>query len=117
MNYEYFNPLTEGYKKINVSKSLHNSVFKYRKRTVWRSLWCKYDYFANDWNIRVEQTPTMALKVVVVVTFPILLILHGLTNFRELKDEVYRFCNPRKTGSFIVDDITDDRFKEVMKNI
>ena len=43
-------------------------------------------------------------------------ILHGVTNFRELKDEVYRFCNPRKTG-FIVDNITGDQFKEVMKNI
>ena len=100
MTYKYKDPLENGYKKIKVSKALHNSVFKHRQRTLWKDLFEKHEYYANDWCVRVEVMPTLLAKVIVVVTFPIILLIHGVANFRELKDEVYRFCNPRKTGEF-----------------
>lgn len=117
MTYKYKDPLENGYKKITVSKALHNSVFKYRQRSLWKNLFTKYEYYANDWCIQVEVLPTLFAKVIVIVTFPVTLLVHGIANFTEIKDEVYRFCNPKKTGSFIVDAITGEKYKEVMSKI
>lgn len=117
MTYEYKEPLQNGYRKIRVSKSLHNSVFKYRKRTFWTSLFKKHGYYANDWCIRVEVFPTLFAKAIVLMSFPLLLLLHGVSNYGEIKDEVYRFCNPKKSGSFAVDDITGDDYKEIISKI
>ena len=117
MTYEYKEPLQNGYRKIKVSKSLHNSVFKYRKRTLWKSLFTKHEYYANDWCIRVEVFPTLFAKLIVLTSFPFLLLLHGVSNYSEIKNEVYSFCNPKKSGEFAVDDITGDQYKKIISKI
>lgn len=115
MKYQYKDPLENGYTKIKVSKALHNSVFKYRQRTLCKDLFTKYEYCADDWSIRVEALPTLFTKSLSVLFFPLFVLYYGVGNFGELKDELYRVLNPKETGSFCVDDITGEKYKEVMK--
>lgn len=112
--YKYQPPEDSGYTKVNIPKSLHNSIFKYRQRTLFKSLFVKYEYYYNHWNIKVQVLPTFFAKVVATLSVPILLVLHGLSNYKDVFREVCRIWNPKKTGSFSVEDIQGERYREVM---
>lgn len=115
--YEYKKPEDNGYTKINIPKSLHNSVFTYRKRTLLKSLFVRWEYYKNDWNIRAQVLPTILTKVLTVLFVPLILIMQGVGNYKDVFRDVYRTCNPKKTGSFSVDDIQGDKYKEVVSKL
>lgn len=112
--YKYQPPEDNGYTKVNIPKSLHNSVLKYRQRTIFKSLFVKYEYYYNDWNIKVQILPTLLTKVLDTMLVPINLIFCGLSNYKDVFRGVYKTWNPKKTGSFSVDDIQGEKYEEVM---
>lgn len=112
--YKYQPPEDNGYTKVNIPKSLHNSVLNYRQRTMFQSLQ-QYSYFTNnDWNIKVQVLPTLLTKVLTTVLVPINLIFCGLSNYKDVFMGVQRTWCPKKTGGFIEDDIQGEVYKEVM---
>lgn len=115
--YKYQPPEDNGYTKINIPKSLHNSVFTYRKRTLLKSLFVRWEYYKNDWNIRAQVVPTILTKVLMVLFVPLNLIMQGVGNYKDVFRDVYSTWNPKKTGSFSVDDIQGDKYKEVVNKL
>ena len=122
--YKYQPPEDNGYTKVNIPRSLHNSIFKYkaakaglrpyRQRTLFKSLFVKYEYYYNHWNIKVQVLPTLLTKVLTTLLVPINLIFCGLSNYKYVFRDVQRTWCPKKTGSFIEDDIQGEVYKEVM---
>lgn len=112
--YKYQPPEDNGYTKVNITKSVHNSVFKYGQRTLFKALFVKYEYYYNHWSIKVLILPTLLTKVLTTMLVPINLIFCGLSNYKDVFRDVYRTWNPKKTGGFIEEDIQGEKYKEVM---
>lgn len=115
--YKYEPPEDNGYTKVNIPKSVHNSVLKHRQRTLFKSLFVKYEYYYNHWNIKVQVLPTLLTKVLTTLLVPINLIFCGLSNYKYVFRDVQRTWCPKKTGSFIEDDIQGEVYTEVMSKL
>lgn len=106
--YKYIPPESQGLVKIKVSKDNHNAVFTYRKRTFFKSLFYKYEYFANDTKVRVECIPTSLCKILAVALFPVHLLLYGVSNYKEIVLDTKKIVNARKYGAFSSDIVTGE---------
>lgn len=108
--YKYITPESQGLTKIKVTKENHNKVFTYRKRTFFKSLIWKYEYFADDKKIRVENVPTFLAKVLVILLFPLHLIIYGTSNYKDVISDTKKLLNARKYGSFASDTVEGDLY-------
>lgn len=114
MQYEYQCPTAKGYKRIKVSKAQHNSVFKYRKRTLLKSLVHRQEYYDNGNQIIVQHLPTLITKILCVVLLPVNLLFYGVGNLDELMKDTKRIIQPKKHGSFSSDVISDEQYSKLM---
>ena len=112
MKYEYQCPTTKGYKRIKVSKAQHNSVFKYGKRTLLKSLVQKQEYYDNGNQIIVQHLPTLITKILCVVLLPVNLLFYGVGNLDELIKDTKRIIQPKKYGSFSSDVIFGEQYSK-----
>lgn len=111
--YKYVSPESQGLSKIKVSKENHNAVFTYRKRTFFKSLLYKYEYFADDTKVRVECVPTSLSKILAVALFPLHLILYGISNYKEIVLDTKKVLNARKYGAFSADIVTGELYDKL----
>lgn len=102
MNYNYKYTEQNGYKKIKVSKEIHNKLFKYGKRNNWK---CTYHYSVKDDSLFIEQHFSWLAIFLVFLCFPLHVILYGVSNIKEIWNESIE-CIPyyaKKRGTFVVD--------------
>ncbi|HCE3428274.1 TPA: hypothetical protein NG603_004451 [Vibrio parahaemolyticus] len=91
-----------GYKKVHMSKKDHNALFVYRQ-IKWN---CKYEYLLNEQTghfvmLRLASLPA---KVLLIVCYPLIVLLNGLANIKEVNKEVRDLFLPKENGSFTADD-------------
>lgn len=114
MTYEYKSPLDRGMQKVKVPKERHNAVFSYRKRTLFKSFFFRYHYYADDRSILIELLPTLFTKILNTVFVPVVILVYGIANYREILTEVKRSWCPRKYGAFTADEATGESYKVLM---
>lgn len=103
IEYEYSNPLNNGYVKTNISKKQLNSVFKYKK-----GIGCKPVVFYNREKdtFLIEYLTPVWMKVLGSLTYPISVLVHGLSNYKEVWDDCFKYSwYERKYGKFTSDTI------------
>lgn len=105
--YIYTNPLNMGFRRIKVSKQLHNKIYKFKssQRTFLKDLFLKHTYFRDNTELYIEKTPTLLTKVLNTVLLPLSLVVYGLSNYKEIIKDAKTEWSPRKYGSFTSDTI------------
>lgn len=102
MSYVFKYTEANGYRKVFISKSDHNRIFKYRQ-IKWHH---KYEYFLNDNNdhfVMIRLTSFLG-KILDTSIYPITVLIHGITRIKEVNREIYEIWNEKKTGTFSCDD-------------
>ena len=96
-DYVYRDLLKEGYLKIKLTPNEHKEIFRsYNKRV-------KYEVY-EDKNtfIRERYTPSW-VKIINIILYPILLLIHGIGNIKELNEDIQCLFNEKQGGHFIKD--------------
>ena len=109
-NYEYKNPIDQGYKQFHLTKSQHNKLFEHRQ-IKWHD---KYEYYYNDKEIIMHNYNNWKSITLYTLAFPILLIYHGLSNIKETISDYKELFNQKKYGSFVSDSVYKDKNKECL---
>lgn len=107
IKYKYDNPLDNGHKKFTLSRKQHNVLFKNRK-IKWSD---KYEYYYNENHVILHRFTNIFAKIILTLAFPIMIIIHGFGNLKELIDEYKRLYREKKYGSFVSDHISKGSLK------
>ncbi|EJB8454890.1 hypothetical protein MW332_004738 [Vibrio parahaemolyticus] len=91
-----------GYKQVFMSKKDHNSLFEYRQ-VKWNY---KYEYLLNEetGHFVMLRLASLPAKLLVTISYPLIVILHGLVNYKEVNREIQMIWSQKKNGSFSADD-------------
>ncbi len=100
----YLFPYTEenGYKQVYISKKDHNDMFEFRQIKIA----AKYEYYLNEDKghfimIKLVNLPS---RVLVSLAYPVIVLLHGLANYKEINKELGDMWYPKERGTFSCDD-------------
>ncbi|QWU14232.1 hypothetical protein SAMN04487895_101522 [Paenibacillus sophorae] len=110
--YKYDNLLDIGYKQIYLTKNQHNSIIKRRKKN-WKN---RYEYYLNDDRVIMQEFSSKRLITLNILLYPVLVLMAGLSNFKELNRDLKRLFNEKKCGSFSEDWISKntEQYKEII---
>lgn len=114
--YQYIDPISKGFKRIKVSRSNHNKVFKYRKRSFIKDLLTTVEYYENSECIQVQSVPSIFRKTFLLSISPLLIIYYGIGN-KEIYNEIKRNLFAKKCGAFTSDCIYDKETIDILKGI
>lgn len=103
MSYQYRNPLDDGFTKV--PKSKHKEIVHRYKPKI------KYEVYENETCYLIHQFEPLWVVMVNVLLLPILVIIHGVVNIKEISVDLYRLIFQKKTGRFI----SEIRYKDKMK--
>lgn len=113
MAYKYKNPIDRGFKKVKFTKKQHNELFPRRKIRFGE----KYEYYLSDRWLELYCFYGIPIIILNTLLFPILILLHGLTNIKEVFKDVISLYNQKDKGSFTSDSIpsSSDLYKRALK--
>lgn len=113
--YKYTDPITNGYTKFKLTEKQHNNLFKYRQIGTGD----KYEYYYNDSQIILHRFTNWKAITLTTILFPILVILHGVINYKEAWKELIGLYNQKKLGSFSGDSVQSgsEKYMEIMSII
>ncbi|GLT20434.1 hypothetical protein GCM10007938_42190 [Vibrio zhanjiangensis] len=102
MSYQFKYTEENGYQQVKVSKKDHNATFKYRQ-IKWSQ---RYEYYLNEERghfvmIRLTSLPA---KLVSILCYPVIVLLHGLVNYKEINQEISDQWYEKVRGRFVADD-------------
>lgn len=101
--YKYVCPTAKGYRKVSIPKELHKKWFKYEPF----DFRVKHEYYWSEEKGMIHQRITSTLGIVVAtLLFPLVLLIEGFGNFKDVKRTYYRLYNEKKTGSFCANDVS-----------
>ena len=112
MDYQYINPVSQGYKEIKISKEDHNRLFPYRKI----KLMDKYRYYLSNNNFIMHRFMSLPAVIFNTILFPISLLMNGIKNYKEVFYELYKMYHQRKCGAFVSDCVSSgsDIFQKIL---
>lgn len=114
-NYQYTNPLDNGYKQFKLTKKQHNQLFKNRQ-IKWYD---KYEYYYNNKLILLHKFYNWQAVLLNTIMFPLTVLVEGLGDIKEIIKDIKSLFNQKKYGSFISNGIwsNTDLYDDVMKII
>ncbi len=118
-NYVFKYTEENGYRKATLSSKLQNEIFKYRKKE-WNN---SYLYFVNEdkGHILMARTIPLWFKLLSTIAYPVILLIYGVANYKDLNKEYGDMWNELKRGKFSADDIYkgrgDDTYGKLLKNL
>ena len=112
--YTYVDPISQGFKRIKVSRNNHNKVFKYQERSFLKDLMTTTEYYENSEGVKVQKVPSVLGKVLLLIISPLLIIYYGISN-KETYDEIKRTLFAKKYGAFVSDLIFDKEHIKTLK--
>ena len=96
MKYQYENPIENGYTQIYIPRKKWNKLYPYAKLH-----WSQYnEYYINGNSLLIHKFYYTYICYLNLLFFPIMLLLVGLANYREVWDENIKLLNQKKYGSF-----------------
>ena len=103
-DYVYKDHLKLGAIELRLSSKQHNSIFKYRQKTIWN----KYEYYKYTNHIVMEKYVSLVGVIVSLILFPLYILRYDA---KEISKEFKRLLNQKKTGAFTADWISksDDK--------
>jgi hypothetical protein len=115
--YKYVNPIDKGYIRFKLTKKQHNEIFKNRKLK-WNG---KSEYYYNENQIIIHTFTNWKAILLTTILFPIFILLHGITNIKEIWKELLELYNQKETGSFVSDFVpknsnTYDQIMNIINN-
>lgn len=113
MAYKYENPLDKGFERVKFTKKQHNELFPRRKIGFGQ----RYEYYLSDKWLELYCFAGISIVILNTLLFPILVLLHGLTNIKEVFKEVISLYNQKETGTFTSDSIpsSSNLYKRALK--
>ena len=110
-----------GYREATLSNKLQDKLFQYRKS----NYKTKYVYFVNEdiGVIEICAFCPLYLKIIGTILYPIVLLLYGIGNYKEVNKEISDIWNQKERGKFTGDTISktknvnSDLYDEVLKNL
>lgn len=96
MTYQYKDPLTQGYRRVRLSKAQHNNLFPNRK-IKWTD---KYEYYLSEDMFLLHKYLSLPAVVLNILLFPISLLCFGLSNFKDVLREHKEILSQKKYGKF-----------------
>ncbi|OMD76872.1 MULTISPECIES: hypothetical protein [Paenibacillus] len=113
--YKYDDLLDSGYELIHLTKKQHNSIIKRRKKN-WKN---RYEYYLNEDRVIMQEFSSRLLITLNIILYPILVLMAGFSNFKDLNRDLKRLFNEKKYGSFVEDWITKntEQYKEIIRLI
>jgi hypothetical protein len=114
-DYKYKNLLEQGYKQFKLTKKQHNELFPICCKKVWN----KFEYYYNDNHIILHQFASPIVIVLTVIVFPIIVLINGFGNIKEIIREYRDAFNQKKYGNFISDTVwsNTETYNKIMKII
>ncbi len=97
--YEYVDPVSQGYKRVYFTRKEHKKLFPKRKLGVYH----KYEYYVNDSQLTLYSLNSAPCIIINTLLFPLVVLLAGLANFKEIIEEYKRMCYQKTYGAFGVD--------------
>lgn len=113
--YVYKNPLDQGCQQFKLTRKQHNALFKYRQMKWYH----RYEYYYNEHKIIMHRFVNIYGIILQTIMFPILVLLEGLGDIKQIIEEYKKLYNQKKYGSFRGDNIwsDSDKYKEIMNLI
>ena len=94
--YFHKDPVDNGFIKFKLSRSQHKKLFPKRKRN-----WSTYnDYYISKDEFIMSCNPTVLLKIAAILSFPIVVLFYGLSDFKDIFKAYYGLFHGKPTGSF-----------------
>ena len=97
--YVYDDPIDNGYKRIYVSRKIHNGIFN-EKITFKRCLFIKYVYYFSNNSLLIHKFTSKFGIFVVLLLFPLSVLIEGFGNIKEILIDYKRLLNEKKFGAF-----------------
>lgn len=115
IKYHYSNPVDRGFTKFKLTKRQHNKLLKYRQMN-WHD---KYEYYYNDKEIIFHRLDNWKVIILTTLLFPVIVLLHGLVNFKEAWRDLKRLYKQKQSGSFVGDSVSNssEKYDEIMEII
>lgn len=104
MSYKYKNPLKEGYRKVPKNK-YKEIINQYN----WKA---KYEVYENDNCYLINQFEPFWIVLVNIILLPLLIILYGVFETKEIFADIYGLMFQKKTGSFLSMTVYKDELKK-----
>lgn len=100
-----YNETFKNYRKIKISKKLHNTYFNYRQIKWYTPLITSYEYFISNSNTTLEICKFTSIigKLICTILLPFEILCHGIGNIPKLITEYKRVLFEKKYGSFVTD--------------
>lgn len=96
-NYEYQDLLKEGYIKIKLTPHEQQEIFRsYNKQS-------KYEIYENENSFIRDAYEPVWIIIINIVLYPILLLIHGLSNIKEINKDICNLFNQKENGQFVRD--------------
>ena len=108
MNYEYKDPLKNGYTKLKVSKRIHNSKFPNIKL----GLFDKVEYYISDNDVITHRFTNWIGIFLSVILFPLQGLISGFGD-KDMYQDYKKLFNQKKYGSFRSNKIWKSRQPEL----
>lgn len=106
MKYQYKNPIENGYTQIYIPKKEWNKLYPYHKLR-----WSQYnEYYINENSLLVHKFYYTYICYINLLFLPIMLLLVGLANYKEVLNENIKFLNQKKNGTFSSDTLWKSKF-------
>jgi len=102
MSYEFQYTKENGYQQVQVSKKDHNAMFEYRQIKWYQ----KYEYYLNEerGHFVMICLTSVSAKLVNILGYPVMVLLHGLANYKDINQYLSDMWNEKERGKFSGDD-------------
>lgn len=112
----YSDPKDRGFKQFRITRQQHNALFKQRQLK-WSH---RYEYYYNEDMILLHGFMNPLGVALNILLFPVLLLIHGLSNTKEVAKELKKMLNQKKYIQYIVDTVPKgsemyDKIMEIIK--
>lgn len=104
--YKYINPTEKGFTRIKMSKKDIKKIFK---RYSWK---CSYEIYENEYLYLRHEFVKWYLKIIIIALYPISVLIYGLSNIKEINNDMYEMIFQKKTGDFISDSVYKNKTKK-----
>lgn len=118
MTYKYVDPLTQGYKKVKITRKQHKELFE-NDNLNWAT---KLEYYIRSDQLLIHKTTNWLGMLLFTLLLPFIVLWQGVANWGEIKHEIKKQYNEKETGSFIqhvcwASKIHYKIFKKLMKEV
>ena len=94
--YTYKNPIDQGYERIKLNKKEYENIFRDHES----NKHTRKEFYKKDNIYVVHYFTPWWVKILNMILYPILIILHGFSNIKEINREISDMFHEKERGKF-----------------